>query len=225
MVDKKTPKADLENKKVYFIQIGLILALGLVFLGFEWKTYDKKVIETFQRQVTDVAEDIVLNTQQKVEVAAAPPPAATTIINIVEDDVEIDDEIVIDAEATANSEVQEYVPVKHEEEEIVEAEIFQIVESMPDFPGGDEARMTYLRDNIKYPQIARESSISGTVYVTFVVEKDGRVTDIKILRGIGGGCDEEAVRVIKSMPRWNPGKQRGKPVRVQFNMPIKFSLQ
>lgn len=225
MVDKKTPKADLENKKVYFIQIGLILALGLVFLGFEWKTYDKKVVETFQRQVTDVAEEIVLNTQQKVEVAAAPPPATTTIINIVEDDVEIDDEIVIDAEATASSEVQQYVPVKHEEEEIVEAEIFQIVESMPDFPGGDEARMTYLRDNIKYPQIARESSISGTVYVTFVVEKDGRVTDIKILRGIGGGCDEEAVRVIKSMPRWNPGKQRGKPVRVQFNMPIKFSLQ
>ncbi len=225
MVDKKTPKADLESKKVYFIQIGLILALGLVFLGFEWKTYDKKVVETFQRQVTDVAEEIVLNTQQKVEVAAAPPPATTTIINIVEDDVEIDDDIVIDAEATASTEVQEYVPVKHEEEEIAEPEIFQIVESMPDFPGGDEARQTFLRDNIKYPQIARESSISGTVYVTFVVEKDGRVTDIKILRGIGGGCDEEAVRVIKSMPRWNPGKQRGKPVRVQFNMPIKFSLQ
>ncbi|HAQ66116.1 MAG TPA: energy transducer TonB [Bacteroidales bacterium] len=225
MVDKKTPKADLENKKVYFIQIGLILALVLVFLGFEWKTYDKKVVETFQRQVTNVAEEIVLITQQKVEVAAAPPPATTTIINIVEDDVAIDDEIVIDAEATATSEVQQYVPVKHEEEEIVEAEIFQIVESMPDFPGGDEARMTYLRDNIKYPQIARESSISGTVYVTFVVEKDGRVTDIKILRGIGGGCDEEAMRVIKAMPRWKPGKQRGKPVRVQFNMPIKFTLQ
>jgi len=225
MVDKKTPKADLENKKVFFVQIGLILALVLVFLGFEWKSYDKKVVQVFQRQVTNVEEEIVINTDQKVEVAAAPPPATTTIINIVDDDVAIDDEIVIDAEATATSEVQEYVPVKHVEEEIVEAEIFQIVESMPDFPGGDEARLTYLRDNIKYPQIARESNISGTVHVTFVVEKDGRVTDIRILRGIGGGCDEEAMRVIKAMPRWKPGKQRGKPVRVQFNMPIKFTLQ
>lgn len=225
MVDKKTPKADLENKKVFFVQIGLILALVLVFLGFEWKSYDKKVVQVFERQVANVEEEIVINTEQKVEVAAPPPPATTTIINIVDDDVAIDDEIVIDAEATATSEVQEYVPVKHVEEEIVEAEIFQIVESMPDFPGGDEARLTYLRDNIKYPQIARESNISGTVHVTFVVEKDGRVTDIRILRGIGGGCDEEAMRVIKAMPRWKPGKQRGKPVRVQFNMPIKFTLQ
>lgn len=226
MVEKKSPKADLESKKVFFVQIGLILALGLVFLGFEWKTYEKKVLDAFERQVTDVPEEIVMITQQKIEVAATPPPPTTTIINIVEDDVEIEDEITIDAEANATTEIQEYVPVKHEEEEeIVEAEIFQIVEAMPDFPGGDAARMKFLRDNIKYPQIARESGIQGTVYVTFVVEKDGRVTDIRVLRGIGGGCDEEAVRVIKAMPRWQPGKQRGKPVRVQFNMPIKFTLQ
>lgn len=225
MVEKKSPKADLESKKVFFVQIGLILALGLVFLGFEWKTYEKKVLDAFERQVTDVPEEIVMITQQKIEVAATPPPPTTTIINIVEDDVEIEDEITIDAEANATTEIQEYVPVKHEEEEIVEAEIFQIVEAMPDFPGGDAARMSFLRDNIKYPQIARESGIQGTVYVTFVVEKDGRVTDIRVLRGIGGGCDEEAVRVIKAMPRWQPGKQRGKPVRVQFNMPIKFTLQ
>lgn len=225
MVDKKSPKADLENKKIFFVQIGLVLALGLVFLGFEWKTYEKKTVDTFERQVVDVPEEIVQITQQKIEIAATPPPPTTTIINIVEDDVEIEDEITIDAEANAQTEVQEYVPVKHEEEEVVEAEIFQIVESMPDFPGGDAARMTFLRDNIKYPQIARESGIQGTVYVTFVVERDGRVTDIRILRGIGGGCDEEAVRVIKAMPKWQPGKQRGKPVRVQFNMPIKFTLQ
>jgi len=225
MVEKKSSKADLESKKVYFVQIGMILALGLVLLGFEWKSYEKKVVDTFQRQVTDVPEEIVMITQQKIEVAATSPPPTTTIINIVEDDVDIDDEITIDAEANAATEIQEYVPVKHEEEVVEEAEIFQIVESMPDFPGGDAARMQFLRDNIKYPQIARESGIQGTVYVTFVVEKDGRVTDIRVLRGIGGGCDEEAIRVIKAMPRWTPGKQRGKPVRVQFNMPIKFTLQ
>lgn len=225
MVEKKSPKADLESKKIFFVQIGLVIALGLALLGFEWKTYEKKVLDTFERQMNDVPEEIVLVTEQKIEVAATPPPPTTTIINIVEDDVEIDDEIVIDAEATAETQVQQYVPTKHEEEEVVEAEIFQIVESMPDFPGGDAARMTFLRDNIKYPQIARESGIQGTVYVTFVVERDGRVTDIRVLRGIGGGCDEEAVRVIKAMPRWKAGQQRGKPVRVQFNMPIKFTLQ
>ena len=95
---------------------------------------------------------------------------------------------------------------------------------MPGFPGGDEARINYLKNSIEYPQMARESGIQGRVFVTFVVEKDGNITDVRILRGIGGGCDEEAVRVIKNMPKWVPGKQRGKPVRVQFNMPILFKL-
>ena len=123
------------------------------------------------------------------------------------------------------SEIPAYVPpAVTEEEEVAEAEIFMVVEDAPSFPGGDEARIRFLQQNIKYPQMARESSIQGTVYVTFVVERDGSVTDVRVLRGIGGGCDEEAIRVIKAMPKWNPGKQRGKPVRVQFNMPIKFTL-
>ena len=95
---------------------------------------------------------------------------------------------------------------------------------MPSFPGGDESRIKFLQENIKYPQMAKESGIQGTVYVTFVVEGSGKVADVKVLRGIGGGCDEEAVRVVKMMPHWNPGKQSGKSVRVQFNMPIKFTL-
>ncbi len=119
--------------------------------------------------------------------------------------------------------IEEYVPIDEEVEE-EEAQIFTVVESMPGFPGGEAARIKYLNDNIKYPQMARESGIQGRVFVTFVVEKDGHVTDVRVLRGIGGGCDEEAVRVIKNMPRWNAGKQRGKPVRVQFNMPILFKL-
>ncbi|MCO5262398.1 MAG: TonB family protein [Lentimicrobium sp.] len=110
------------------------------------------------------------------------------------------------------------------EEEVAEAEIFMVVEEAPVFPGGEEARIRFLQENIRYPQLARESSIQGTVYVTFVVELNGAINDVRVLRGIGGGCDEEAVRVIKAMPKWIPGKQRGKPVRVQFNMPVKFIL-
>ena len=99
-----------------------------------------------------------------------------------------------------------------------------VVEEQPQFPGGEQARMQYLADNISYPQKAREEGIQGTVYVTFVVEKDGSIADVRILRGIGGGCDEEAMEVVENMPDWKPGKQDGEPVRTQFNMPIRFTL-
>lgn len=110
-------------------------------------------------------------------------------------------------------------------EQKVEAEIFTVVEEQPAYPGGEEGRMRYLQESIKYPEEAKELGIQGRVFVTFVVEVDGSITDVRVLRGIGGGCDEEAVRVVKAMPKWVPGKQRGVPVRVQFNLPIKFTLQ
>ncbi|MFH1120867.1 MAG: TonB family protein [Bacteroidota bacterium] len=110
------------------------------------------------------------------------------------------------------------------EEEIPEAEVFTIVEESPQYPGGDEMRIKFLQENIKYPQAAREASINGSVYLTFVVEIDGFITEVRVLKGIGGGCDEEAVRVIKLMPKWIPGKQRGKPVRVQYNLAVQFKL-
>ncbi len=107
----------------------------------------------------------------------------------------------------------------------VQAEIFTVVEEQPGYPGGEEARIGYLQQNIKYPEEAKELGIQGKVFVTFVVEVDGTISDVRVLRGIGGGCDEEAIRVVRSMPKWVPGKQRGVPVRVQFNLPIKFTLQ
>lgn len=103
-------------------------------------------------------------------------------------------------------------------------EVFTVVEVQPEYPGGDEARILYLQKNIQYPSEARKAGIQGTVYLTFVVEIDGTLTDVRILRRIGGGCDEEAVRVVKMMPKWKPGTQKGKPVRVQFNMPLRFIL-
>jgi TonB family protein len=103
--------------------------------------------------------------------------------------------------------------------------IFIVVDEMPEFPGGDEARMKFMVENLKYPENAKKSGIQGRVFVTFVVEKDGTVTDVSVLRGIGGGCDEEAVRVIEAMPKWLPGRHRSEPVRVRFNMPIHFSLE
>jgi len=220
---KKSAKADLESKKTMFIEIGLVIALAAVLFAFEWKSYEKIELSLASRVVDDTPEEMIEITQHEKPPPPPAPPQQTTIIEIVEDDMEIEDDIEIDVEADQETEVEDYVPVEEEEEE-EEAQIFTVVESMPDFPGGDEARIKYLNENIKYPQMARESGIQGRVFVTFVVEKDGSVTDVRVLRGIGGGCDEEAIRVIKNMPKWDPGKQRGKPVRVQFNMPILFKL-
>ena len=226
MIDqKKSLKANLENKSVFFLEVGLIIALGITLLAFEWKSYEKQKLEQITRVADDTPEEMIEITQQE---KTPPPPAPlqqTTIIQIVDDDVVIEDEIEIDAEADQTTEIQEYVPVEvSKEEEAEEVQIFTVVESMPSYPGGEAARIQYLNENIRYPQMARESGIQGRVFVTFVVERDGSVTDVKVLRGIGGGCDEEAIRVIQNMPKWEAGKQRGKPVRVQFNMPILFKL-
>lgn len=101
-------------------------------------------------------------------------------------------------------------------------EVFTVVEEMPVFPGAEKAMFEYFGNNIKYPKEAIEAGIQGTVYVTFVVGSDGALSDARVLRGIGGGCDEEALRVVKAMPNWVPGKQREKPVSVQYNLPIRF---
>ena len=223
MIEKKTEKANLEKKKLTFILIGLSVSLALILFAFELKSYDRIEIDLSNQLVVTIDDDVVLNTEQE-KPKPPPPEQQTTILNIVEDDVEVDNDLDFDAEADQDTEIEEYIPVETEEEGIEELEIFKVVENPPSFPGGDAARMKYLKDNINYPEMARESGISGKVFVTFVVEPNGSVTNVSILRGIGGGCDEEAKRVIKAMPRWIPGKQRGKPVRVQFNMPIKFTL-
>jgi protein TonB len=225
----KSEKANLENKRFIFRELGMIIALGLILLAFSWKSYDKTYDEIYQRQVMDIPEQIVPITEHKPpEPPKAQPPQVISTINIVENEIEVDDNITIDAEADQLTEIPEYippVPEQVEEEPVEEGEIFYVVESMPSFPGGEEKLYEYLALNLVYPVQAREAGIQGRVFLTFVVERDGSITDVKVLRGIGGGCDEEAIRVVKAMPGWIPGKQRSMPVRVQFNLPIKFTLQ
>jgi len=225
MEAKKSPKADLESKKIIFTQLGLIIALAIILLAFEWKSFDKSIEGFGERILEDIAEEIIPITEQKVKPPPPPPPKKVVQINVVEDDVEVEDDLMIDAEADETTEMDEYIPIEVDEEIVEEAAIFTVVESMPEFKGGRDALYAYLGNNIKYPVMAKESGIQGKVYVTFVVEKDGSITDVKLLRGIGGGCDDEAIRVVGSMPRWKPGKQRGKPVRVQYNLPVRFTLQ
>lgn len=221
---KKDPKYDLDRVKSLFFQGGLVFALAAVLFAFEWKRTDGGGDDMNLLQVTDIPEEMVEITRQE-EPEPPKPEKTTTELEIVEDDVEVDDDLDINAEDDMDTEVGDFIAQDDVEVEIVEAEIFTIVEEQPGFPGGEEALFEYLQKNISYPQMAKESNIQGTVFVTFVVEPDGSISNTKVLRGIGGGCDVEAIRVVKKMPRWTPGKQRGKPVRVQFNLPIKFVLQ
>ncbi len=225
MEAKKSPKADLESKKIIFTQLGLIIALAVILLAFEWKSYDKSLDGLGERVMQDVPEDIIPITEQKVKPPPPPPPKKVVVINVVDDEIVVEDDLLIDAEADETTEIEEYIPIEVEEEVVVEAQIFTVVESMPEYQGGMAKLYSFLNSNIKYPVMAKESGIQGKVYITFVVERDGSITDVRVLRGIGGGCDEEAVRVVSSMPKWKPGKQRGKPVRVQYNLPVRFTLE
>ena len=226
MEEKKSPKANLENKKLMFIQIGMIISLLIAWMAFEHKSYDKREIDPslLNREVVVDEEMVEITKQEEQKPQPVEVPKQTTQLEIVQDDVEVED-IEINAEVDQQEVIEEYVPVEVQEEEVVEQEIFQIVEEMPSYPGGEGKLMEYVAKNIKYPQIARETGIQGRVFVGFVVEPDGSVSNVKVLRGIGGGCDEEAMRVVKSMPKWKPGKQRGKAVRVSYMLPVNFKLQ
>ena len=224
---KKSPKADLESKKLTFTLIGLVVSLFIIWRVFEYKSYDKQALDDLQRSVEVMEEELVeITKQEQPKVQPPQPKPQVTQIEIVEDDVEVEDEIDINAEVDQDEVIEEYEFVPEiEEEEIVEAEIFKVVEEMPEFPGGAAKMMEYIQKNIKYPMMARESDIQGRVFVNFVVEPDGSITNVTVMRGIGGGCDEEALRVVQSMPNWKPGKQRGSAVRCSFTVPIIFKLQ
>jgi len=224
MESRKTSKADLENKKTLFFEIGLVIALALVFVSFNYKSYEKRTYNLMQQKADNTPEEMVPITEQKVKPPPPPPPKTVTQIKIVNNDVKVNEDIDIDVDANMNTKVSEYVPPQ-EDESVPEQHIFMVVEQMPSFPGGTGALMKYLASHIKYPELAKESGIQGRVFINFVVEPDGTIDNVKVLRGIGGGCDEEAVRVVKSMPKWIPGRQRGKPVRVSFNLPVKFTLE
>src|SRR5690606_5148586 len=170
----------------------------------------------------DLLEEEVIPPSAPPPPPPPPPPAPTTVIEIVEDEEEVEEVEVVDMEVTVETVVE---PIVQREEPVVEEKIFTIVEQQPEFPGGYAELQKYLGKNLKYPHMAMESGISGTVYLTFEVDKDGNIKDVRVLRSVGGGLDEEAMRVVKSMPKWEPGRQRGKPVRVQFTLPVKFTLR
>ena len=217
MEPKKNPEISLEKKKGLFFQIGLVVTLVIVLGAFEWKSYEKVDYNLGQLNLDDLEEEIIPITKQEKNPPPPPPPPPSEVIVIVEDKVEIVDEAKIET-----TESDEKVAIEIEEES--DEEFFMVVENMPEFPGGDAGLMKYIQNNVKYPPIAKEYNITGKVYVSFIVDKSGSVTDVKIVRGVDKSLDAEAVRVVKSLPKYKPGKQRGNAVRVMFTIPINFTL-
>lgn len=224
MEARKSKKADLENKRTLFLQIGLIVTLIAVFMAFEYKSYEKFTLAGVSVYMDNTVEENIPVTIHKNKPLPVPPTPMRRI-EIVDDTEETTDVPLIDVNVTNETENTTYLPPIEDEPERIDDVPFIIVENMPEFPGGLGQLYRYLGDNIKYPQIAKEIGTQGTVYINFIVEKDGSITGISLLRGIGGGCNEEALRVVQSMPHWKPGMQMGKPVRVSYNLPIKFTLK
>lgn len=223
---KKSKKASLEDKKLTYLLMGFVLVLSICFVALEWTEKEVTKYEVADMDFLIEEEIEIQQTSQETPPPPPPPPAAEVeVLNVVEDDVETE-HIDIQTEDKAEEEVVIAPPVEApvEEEEI--EDIFVVVETMPEFPGGQQQLFKFLSENVKYPVIAQENGIQGRVICQFVVNKDGSIVDVEVVRSGGdASLDKEAVRVIKSMPKWNPGKQRGKAVRVKYTVPVNFKLQ
>ncbi|MBN1338780.1 MAG: energy transducer TonB [Bacteroidales bacterium] len=228
MKAKSSNKANLEKKRFLFFQAGMALSLAAVLAAFEWATPDTGDFGVSARGDWMIIEESIPVTVQRMERPAPPPmQRSETVLNVVADDQE-DDDVVINIENdddVINLDTSWFEPWVEPEPDDDNDMIFSVVEEMPEFVGGLPALMKFLGDNVKYPGDARQAGISGKVYVGFVVFKDGKIGNVTLKRGIGGGCDEEAVRVIRNMPAWKPGKQREVPVNVEFVIPIVFQLK
>ena len=226
---KKSEKANLENKKLLFVEIGLVISLAITLFAFEWTSTETEVAMLDDTQEIVLEEEIIPITQE----APPPPPAAPKIpvlsdqIDIVDDEIEVDDDLFMNLEddSSLGVEIMDYVEV---EEEVVEEEAipFQLVEEKPSFQGGDANQFSkWVNSRLVYPEIAKENGVQGRVTLQFTVEKDGSVTKVKVLRGVDPSLDKEAVRVVSMSPKWSPGKQRDRAVPVTYTFPVIFQLR
>ena len=228
MTQKKSDRADLQNKRVLFTEIGCIVALALVYFGLEYSS---------AKTETALLEDVGIMAEMEEMIPITfdtppPPPEMPKIpvlsdqIDIVDDDIEIE-EIVINLEDHKNLgvEIIDYIPV--EEDNVVEDTLpFVMVEQKPMFNGGDaNAFSKWVNSRLVYPEIAKENGISGRVTLSFTIKADGTLSDVKVLRGVDPSLDQEAVRVVKSSPKWTPGKQRDRTVAVSYTFPVIFQLR
>ena len=226
---KKSPKADLSRTVTLFREIGFIVVLGLVLLAFEWQSKEKKDSIFDQQESVIIEEEIIPITQEE----QTPPPEMPKIpvlsdaIDIVDDNIQVDDAVFsFEDDATLGVEIMDYIETVEEVEVEEEAIPFALVENKPTFQGGDANTFSrWVNSQLEYPEIAKENGIQGRVTLQFTVNTDGSVSDVKVLRGVDSSLDKEAVRVVSASPKWKPGMQRDKPVRVTYTFPVIFQLR
>lgn len=226
---KKSRKADLENYKATFLLAGLVIALGTIFLAFEWKVTPKGS-KNLGGSVVNYVDEELIPPVLKHEPKTPPPPSLVNIeiINITSEEVTSTIDLsLLNSEATPgmNFDIPVFVMSPVKEDIVDDSQVFVKVEQMPEFPGGEAALIHFLATSVKYPQVAQENGIQGRVYVSFIVDTNGTVTNIVISRGVDPSLDKEAIRVVAGMPEWQPGRQFNKPVKVAFTVPINFVLQ
>ena len=228
---KKSPKANLENKKFMFMEIGLIAALLIVLGAFEWSTTETSVSILEEEVAVVIEEEQVPITQEEQLPPPEVPkePVMSDVIDIVDDDIKVEDNFLISTEddKSLGVEIKDYVVEQQEEEVVEEEEIpFAIVEQKPTFQGKDPNHFTkWVFSKIVYPEIAKENGVQGRVTLQFTIDTDGSIRNVKVLRGVDSSLDKEAVRVVSSSPKWTPGKQRDKAVKVKFVFPVIFQLR
>ncbi|MCQ2182788.1 MAG: energy transducer TonB [Bacteroidales bacterium] len=226
---KKSPKADLRNRRFLFVEIGFVVALLITLGAFEWTSKEKKVATLEAENAELIEEEIIPITQD----TPPPPPEAPKIpvlsdmIDIVDDNIEVEDNMInLEDDSSIGVEIMDYVEDVEEESVEEEAIPFQLVEEKPKFRGGDaNAFSAWVAKELVYPEIAKENGVQGRVMLQFTVNPDGTVSNVKVLRGIDPSLDKEAVRVVSKSPKWTPGKQRDRAVKVTYTFPVIFQLR
>ena len=227
---KKSAKASLENKRLLFTEIGMVIALLVVWGAFEYTSKEKKSSALEAENAVIIEDEMVPITQETPPPPEAAPkiPVLSDQIDIVEDDIKLDDDTFMNLEDDANMGVEIMDYVEEVEEEVVEEEAipFQLVEEKPSFNGGDANEFSkWVNSKLVYPEIAKENGVQGRVTLQFTVNADGSVSNVKVLRGVDSSLDKEAVRVVSSSPKWKPGKQRDRAVKVTYTFPVIFQLR
>lgn len=224
MEPKKTEKADLTKKSFLFLTVGLVVSLLLAIMAFSYRVYDDTSVTDLSKN--NAMEEEILEVPPTEQLPPPPPKIQQPQIIEVPDEKKIEEEIEInmDTEVTEETKVEEIKIAPVEEEKEDPNQIFLVVEETAAPIGGMPAFYEFVSKKLKYPAQARRMGVEGKVFVEFVIERDGSITDVKAIKGIGAGCDEEAVRVLQTAPKWKPGKQRGKPVRQRMVLPIAFKL-
>ena len=227
MIEKKSQKGDLDKKKNTFLLIGFVVVLGLIWAGFELFAIGNmsKDISIQDDELIMVMDEDVIATDPLPP--PPPPPVAQQqeiILQIVEDNIKVNTDFDFSQDFDLDMAIDEYVPVDIVAEEVDNAPPVHFAEEMPEPIGGMEAMYTFLQSNLKYPEVARNNGIQGQVFVQFVVEKDGTIGNVSIVIGVYPELDQEAMRVVRMLPKWKPGKQMGKPVRCFYQIPVRFTI-